>query len=141
MLYKDSINRKNGQKNLGVIKSSNLCSEIVEYTDPEETPCVIWRRSLYQSTCAMANSITALHNVTKMVTKNLNRVIDRNFYPTESARRSNMRHRPIGIGVQGLADTFLLCDLAFDSEEARDECLSLKPSTTGRSRPRKARAR
>ena len=120
MLYKDSINRKNGQKNLGVIKSSNLCSEIVEYTDPEETAvCNLASIALPKYVRDGKFDYRRLHNVTKMVTKNLNRVIDRNFYPTESARRSNMRHRPIGIGVQGLADTFLLCDLAFDSEEAR----------------------
>lgn len=120
MLYKDSINRKNGQKNLGVIKSSNLCSEIVEYTDPDETAvCNLASIALPKYVCDGKFDYRRLHNVTKMVTKNLNRVIDRNFYPTETARRSNMRHRPIGIGVQGLADTFLLCDLAFDSEEAR----------------------
>jgi ribonucleoside-diphosphate reductase alpha subunit len=120
MLYKDSINRKNGQKNLGVIKSSNLCSEIVEYTDPDETAvCNLASIALPKYVRDGRFDYRRLHNVTKMVTKNLNRVIDRNFYPTESARRSNMRHRPIGIGVQGLADTFLLCDLAFDSEEAR----------------------
>ena len=120
MLYKDSINRKNGQKNLGVIKSSNLCSEIVEYTDPDETAvCNLASIALPKYVRDGRFDYRRLHNVTKMVTKNLNRVIDKNFYPTETARRSNMRHRPIGIGVQGLADTFLLCDLAFDSEEAR----------------------
>ena len=120
MLYKDSINRKNGQKNLGVIKSSNLCSEIVEYTDPDETAvCNLASIALPKYVRDGKFDYRRLHNVTKMVTKNLNRVIDGNYYPTESARRSNMRHRPIGIGVQGLADTFLLCDLAFDSEEAR----------------------
>ena len=120
MLYKDSINRKNGQKNLGVIKSSNLCSEIVEYTDPDETAvCNLASIALPKYVRDGRFDYRRLHNVTKMVTKNLNRVIDHNFYPTESARRSNMRHRPIGIGVQGLADTFLLCDLAFDGEEAR----------------------
>ena len=120
MLYKDSINRKNGQKNLGVIKSSNLCSEIVEYTDPDETAvCNLASIALPKYVRDGRFDYRRLHNVTKMVTKNLNRVIDHNFYPTETARRSNMRHRPIGIGVQGLADTFLLCDLAFDGEEAR----------------------
>ena len=119
MFYKDSINRKNGQKNLGVIKRA-LCSEIVEYTDPEETAvCNLASIALPKYVRDGRFDYRRLHNVTKMVTKNLNRVIDRNFYPTETARRSNMRHRPIGIGVQGLADTFLLCDLAFDSEEAR----------------------
>jgi len=120
MLYKDSINRKNGQKNLGVIKSSNLCSEVVEYTDPDETAvCNLASIALPKYVQDGKFDYRRLHNVTKIVTKNLNRVIDRNFYPTEPARKSNMRHRPIGIGVQGLADTFLLCNLAFDSEEAR----------------------
>jgi ribonucleoside-diphosphate reductase alpha subunit len=121
MLYKDACNAKSNQKNLGVIKSSNLCTEILEYTDKDET-----------SVCNLASiapkyvnkdqktfDFQKLHEVTKIVTKNLNRVIDRNFYPVETARRSNMKHRPIGLGVQGLADVFILCSLPFDSEESR----------------------
>ena len=120
MLYKDSVNRKNGQKNLGIIKSSNLCVEIMEKSSPDETAvCNLASIALPKYVRDGKFDHRRLHNVTKMVTKNLNKVIDRNFYPTEPARKSNMRHRPIGIGVQGLADTFLLCNLAFDSDEAR----------------------
>ena len=102
----------------GILTSQ--CSEIVEYTDPDETAvCNLASIALPKYVQDGKFDYRRLHNVTKIVTKNLNRVIDRNFYPTEPARKSNMRHRPIGIGVQGLADTFLLCNLAFDSEEAR----------------------
>ena len=110
------------KRHMGVFNGilTSQCSEIVEYTDPDETAvCNLASIALPKYVRDGKFDYRRLHNVTKMVTKNLNRVIDRNFYPTESARRSNMRHRPIGIGVQGLADTFLLCDLAFDSEEAR----------------------
>ena len=110
------------KRHMGVFNGilTSQCSEIVEYTDPDETAvCNLASIALPKYVRDGRFDYRRLHNVTKMVTKNLNRVIDRNFYPTESARRSNMRHRPIGIGVQGLADTFLLCDLAFDSEEAR----------------------
>ena len=122
MLYKDACNEKSNQKNLGVIKSSNLCTEIIEYTDKDETSvCNLASIALpkYVNREAKTFNFDKLHEVTKIVTKNLNRVIDRNFYPVETAKRSNMRHRPIGLGVQGLADVFILCGLAFDSEEAR----------------------
>jgi ribonucleoside-diphosphate reductase alpha subunit len=122
MLYKDSCNRKSNQKNLGTIKSSNLCTEIIEYTDADETSvCNLASIALpkYVNKETKTFDFEKLHEVTKTVTKNLNRVIDRNFYPVETAKRSNMRHRPIGLGVQGLADVFILCGLPFDCEESR----------------------
>jgi len=122
MLYKDACNSKSNQKNLGVIKSSNLCTEILEYTDKDETAvCNLASIALpkYVNKESKTFDYDKLHEVTKTVTKNLNRVIDRNFYPVESARRSNMKHRPIGLGVQGLADVFILCGLQFDCEESR----------------------
>jgi len=122
MLYKDACNSKSNQKNLGVIKSSNLCTEIIEYTDKDETSvCNLASIALpkYVNTETKSFDYDALHKATKVVTKNLNRVIDRNFYPVETARRSNMKHRPIGLGVQGLADVFILCGLPFDCEESR----------------------
>ena len=122
MLYKDACNSKSNQKNLGVIKSSNLCTEIIEYTDKDETSvCNLASIALpkYVNRETKTFDYDKLHEVTKVVTKNLNRVIDRNFYPVETAKRSNMRHRPIGLGVQGLADVFILCGLPFDCEESR----------------------
>ena len=122
MLYKDACNSKSNQKNLGVIKSSNLCTEIIEYTDKDETSvCNLASIALpkYVNKETKSFDYDALHKATKVVTKNLNRVIDRNFYPVETARRSNMKHRPIGLGVQGLADVFILCGLSFDCEESR----------------------
>ena len=122
MLYKDACNAKSNQKNLGVIKSSNLCTEILEYTDKDETSvCNLASIALpkYVNKDTKTFDYDALHRATKVVTKNLNRVIDRNFYPVETARRSNMKHRPIGMGVQGLADVFILCGLPFDCEESR----------------------
>ena len=122
MLYKDACNQKSNQKNLGVIKSSNLCTEIIEYTDKDETSvCNLASIALpkYVNKETKTFDYDKLHEVTKIVTRNLNRVIDRNFYPVETAKRSNMRHRPIGLGVQGLADVFILCGLAFDCEESR----------------------
>ena len=121
MLYKDAANGKSNQQNLGTIRSSNLCTEIIEYTSPDEV-----------AVCNLA-SIAApkfvkedrtfdhdkLFEVTYRVTRNLNRVIDRNYYPIPEARNSNMRHRPIGLGVQGLADAFILMRFPFDSDEAR----------------------
>jgi ribonucleotide reductase alpha subunit len=122
ILYKDHANKKSNQKNLGTIKSSNLCTEIIEYSDDKETAvCNLASIALP----AFVNKDTKqfdydkLHYVTKVVTANLNRVIDINFYPTEKTRRSNMLHRPIGLGVQGLADAFILMDVAFHSEEAK----------------------
>ena len=122
MLYKDACNMKSNQKNLGVIKSSNLCTEIIEYTNKDETSvCNLASIALpkYVNTETKTFDFAKLHQVTKTVTKNLNRVIDRNFYPVETARNSNMKHRPIGMGVQGLADVFILCGLSFDCEESR----------------------
>src|SRR5210317_723338 len=123
MLYKDACNMKSNQKNLGTIKSSNLCTEIIEYTDKDETSvCNLASIALpkYVNEETRTFDYEKLHEVTKTVTKNLNRVIDRNFYPVETARKSNMRHRPIGLGVQGLADVFILCRHAFDSDEAKE---------------------
>jgi ribonucleoside-diphosphate reductase alpha subunit len=123
MLYKDACNKKSNQKNLGTIKSSNLCTEILEYTDKDETAvCNLASIALpkYVDLENKTFDYEKLHEVTKTVTKNLNRVIDRNFYPVETARKSNMRHRPIGLGVQGLADVFILCRHAFDSDEAKE---------------------
>ena len=122
MLYKDACNSKSNQKNLGVIKSSNLCTEILEYTNKDETSvCNLASIALpkYVNRETKVFDYEKLHEVTKTVTKNLNRVIDRNFYPVETAKRSNMKHRPIGLGVQGLADVFILCGLPFDCEESR----------------------
>ena len=123
MLYKDACNQKSNQKNLGTIKSSNLCTEILEYTDKDETAvCNLASIALPKFVDQEKKTFDydKLHEVTKTVTKNLNKVIDKNFYPVETARKSNMRHRPIGLGVQGLADVFILCRHAFDSNEAKD---------------------
>ena len=123
MLYKDACNQKSNQKNLGVIKSSNLCTEILEFTDKDETAvCNLASIALPKFVDLESKTFDydKLHEATKIVTKNLNRVIDRNFYPVETARKSNMRHRPIGLGVQGLADVFILCRHAFDSNEAKE---------------------
>ena len=121
MLYKDAANGKSNQQNLGTIRSSNLCTEIIEYTSKDEVAvCNL-------ASIAIPKFVTEqgtfdhdkLFEVTYQVTKNLNRVIDRNYYPIPEARNSNMRHRPVGLGVQGLADAFILMRLPFDSEEAR----------------------
>jgi ribonucleoside-diphosphate reductase alpha subunit len=120
MLYKDACNSKSNQKNLGTIKSSNLCTEIIEYTAPDETAvCNLASIALPKYVKDGKYDYEELHRVTKIATKNLNRVIDRNFYPVETARKSNMRHRPIGLGVQGLADVFCMLRLPFESEEAK----------------------
>ncbi|MGB3076243.1 MAG: ribonucleoside-diphosphate reductase subunit alpha, partial [Chitinophagales bacterium] len=119
MLYKDACNEKSNQKNLGTIKSSNLCTEIVEYTAPDEVAvCNLASIALSRFIKDGAFDHNKLFEVTKVVTKNLNKIIDGNYYPVEAAKRSNMRHRPIGIGVQGLADAFIQLRLAFDSPEA-----------------------
>lgn len=123
LLYKDAANKKSNQQNLGTIKSSNLCCEIMEYSDKDETAvCNLASIGLptFVDTQTKTFDYKKLHEVTKVVTNNLNRVIDVNFYPTEKTRRSNLRHRPIGIGVQGLADAFILMDIPFHSEEAKD---------------------
>jgi len=123
MLYKDACNEKSNQKNLGTIKSSNLCCEILEHTDKDETAvCNLASIALPKFVNKKTGEFDyeELHRVSKMVTRNLNQVIDNNFYPTDTAKRSNMRHRPIGIGVQGLADVFILCREPFGSEKSRE---------------------
>lgn len=121
ILYKDAANKKSNQKNLGTIKSSNLCTEIMEYTsDKEVAVCNL-------ASIALPKFVTEdgkfdhqrLYEITKVITRNLNKVIDVNYYPVEEARYSNLRHRPIGIGVQGLADAFIMLRMPFDSEEAK----------------------
>jgi ribonucleoside-diphosphate reductase alpha chain len=120
MLFKDHANRKSNQKNLGTIKSSNLCCEIMEYTSPEET-----------AVCNLASiclpkfvkddgsyDFEKLHEIAGVVTKNLNRVIDQNYYPVEQAKNSNMKHRPIGIGIQGLADALIKMKIPFEDDKA-----------------------
>lgn len=120
MLYKDAANRKSNQKNLGTIRSSNLCTEILEYTSPDEVAvCNLASIALPMFIKNNAFDHKELFKVTKRVTKNLNRVIDRNYYPVKEAKNSNMRHRPIGLGVQGLADTFIMLRLPFTSDEAK----------------------
>jgi len=123
LLYKDAANIKSNQKNIGTIKSSNLCCEIMEFSDDKETAvCNLASIALP----AFVNQETKefnyeeLHRVTKVVTGNLNRIIDINFYPTEKTKRSNMLHRPIGIGVQGLADVFIMMDIPFHSDKAKE---------------------
>jgi ribonucleoside-diphosphate reductase alpha chain len=121
MLYKDAANAKSNQQNLGTIKSSNLCTEIIEYTAPDEIAvCNL-------ASIALPKYVTEegtfdhnkLFEVTYQATINLNKIIDENFYPVEEARNSNLRHRPIGLGVQGLADAFIMLKYPFESEEAR----------------------
>lgn len=121
MCYKDAANEKSNQKNIGVIKSSNLCTEVFEVSSADET-AVCNLASICLPTFVKGNQLDfgKLHEVTRVVTRNLNRVIDRNYYPTEAARKSNMRHRPIAIGVQGLADVFMMLGLAFDEPKARE---------------------
>ena len=122
LLYKDAANKKSNQQNLGMIKSSNLCTEIIEYSDENET-AVCNLASIGLSRFVKENKefdYDKLHEVTKVITNNLNTIIDVNFYPTPKTRRSNLLHRPIGIGVQGLADTFALMDVAYHSKEARE---------------------
>lgn len=120
MLYKDAANRKSNQKNLGTIRSSNLCTEIMEYTSEDEIAvCNLASISLPMFVENGAFNHEFLFNVTKRITRNLNKVIDRNYYPVVEAENSNMRHRPVGLGVQGLADAFILLRLPFTSDEAK----------------------
>jgi len=120
MLYKDAANEKSNQKNLGTIKSSNLCTEIIEYTSPDEVAvCNLASIALPKFVIDGKFDFEKLFKVTYRVTRNLDKVIDANYYPVPEARNSNMRHRPIGIGVQGLADAFILMRQAFESDEAR----------------------
>jgi ribonucleoside-diphosphate reductase alpha subunit len=128
MCYKDSVNSKSNQKNIGVVKSSNLCTEVVQVSGPDETavcnlasiclPTFV-KKPASEGTHPLVFDFDELQHVTRVITRNLNRVIDKNYYPTEAAKKSNMRHRPIGIGVQGLADVFQMMGWAFDSPEAR----------------------
>ena len=127
ILYKDAANKKSNQKNLGTIKSSNLCAEVLIYSSPEETG-VCNLASICLPSYVNINSgdsserafdFDKLHEITKVITKNLNKVIDKNFYPVEKARRSNLKHRPIGIGIQGLADVFIQLRYPFESDEAK----------------------
>jgi len=123
MLYKDACNRKSNQKNLGIIKSSNLCTEIIEYTAPDEVAVCNLASMALPTYVDMNNGVYdfgRLHEIVQVVTRNLNRIIDRNHYPIPEAHKSNMRHRPIGLGVQGLADTFLALRMPFESDEARE---------------------
>ena len=123
LLYKDAANKKSNQQNLGTIKSSNLCTEILQYSDNTESAVCNLASIALPSFINLINKTfdyDKLHKVTKVVTNNLNRVIDINFYPTEKTRRSNLKHRPIGIGVQGLADAFILMNIPFHSDEARE---------------------
>ncbi|WP_017730096.1 ribonucleoside-diphosphate reductase subunit alpha [Nafulsella turpanensis] len=125
MLYKDHANRKSNQKNLGTIKSSNLCTEIMEYTAPDEVAvCNLASIALPKFVTEGENGKLyfdhkKLYDITYVATKNLNKVIDINYYPVPEARNSNMRHRPIGLGVQGLADAFIMLRMPFESEEAK----------------------
>lgn len=122
ILYKDACNIKSNQKNLGTIKSSNLCTEIIEYTAPDEVAvCNLASISLpkFVDEDKKKFDFEKLHEITRVITRNLNRIIDINYYPIEEARNSNFRHRPIGIGVQGLADAYILMRMPFDSDEAR----------------------
>ena len=121
MLYKDAANRKSNQKNLGTIRSSNLCTEIMEYTSPDEVAvCNLASIALPMFIKDDAFDHQALFDVTVRVTKNLNRVIDRNYYPVIEAQNSNFRHRPVGLGVQGLADAFIMLRLPFTSDKAKE---------------------
>lgn len=116
MLYKDACNRKSNQQNLGTIKCSNLCTEIVEYSSPDEVAvCNLASIALNQFVSPNGTyDFKRLKEVTKVVAKNLNKVIDVNYYPLKQAKLSNLRHRPIGIGVQGLADAFILMRYPFE---------------------------
>jgi ribonucleoside-diphosphate reductase alpha chain len=136
ILYKDAANKKSNQKNLGTIKSSNLCAEVLIYSSPEETgvcnlasiclPSYLSFGDADEANVGSPVSVSVpvfdfekLHEITKVITKNLNKVIDKNFYPVEKARRSNLKHRPIGIGIQGLADVFIQMRYPFESDEAK----------------------
>ncbi|KAG0436137.1 Ribonucleoside-diphosphate reductase large chain [Dictyocoela muelleri] len=121
MVYKDACNKKSNQKNLGTIKSSNLCSEIVEYSSPDETAvCNLASIALPMFVENGQFNYDKLKQISKVLTRNLNKVIDKNFYPTEATRKSNFRHRPIGIGVSGLADVFAILEIPFYCDEAKE---------------------
>lgn len=127
MLYKDACNIKSNQKNLGTIKSSNLCCEIVEYSAPDETAVCNLASIALPSCIQVADDgktqwydFAKLHKIAKVITRNLNKVIDRNYYPVPEARNSNMRNRPMALGVNGLADVFMMLRVPFESQEAKD---------------------
>lgn len=130
LVYKDAANEKSNQKNLGTIKSSNLCSEIIEYSSPDEIAvCNLASVCLPRFVARSSDDVPTfdfekLHEVVEIITKNLNKVIDINYYPVPKARTSNLRHRPIGIGIQGLADTYAMMRVPYESDQARD--LNLK---------------
>jgi ribonucleoside-diphosphate reductase alpha chain len=120
LLYKDAANRKSNQQNLGTIKSSNLCSEIIEYSAPDEVAvCNLASLALPRFVMEDGFDHEKLFEVAYEVTRNLNRVIDHNYYPVAEARNSNLRHRPVGLGVQGLADVFMMLKLPFESDRAK----------------------
>ncbi|CAH0560591.1 unnamed protein product [Brassicogethes aeneus] len=122
MLYKDSCNKKSNQQNLGTIKSSNLCTEIIEYTSPEEVAVCNLASiavNMFVKQDTKEYDFEKLKEITKVVAKNLDKIIDVNYYPIPEAKTSNMRHRPIGIGIQGMADAFIMMRMPFDSEEAK----------------------
>lgn len=122
ILYKDACNEKSNQKNLGTIKSSNLCTEILEYTSKDEVAvCNLASISLPKFVSEQERSFDfeKLHDITRVITRNLNKIIDINYYPVKEAENSNFRHRPIGIGVQGLADAYMMMRMPFDSDEAK----------------------
>tara|TARA_B110000008_G_scaffold8354_1_gene8236 strand:+ start:1856 stop:4159 length:2304 start_codon:yes stop_codon:yes gene_type:complete len=120
MMYKDACNRKSNQQNLGTIRGSNLCCEIVEYTNPEEAAvCTLASISLTACASKQGFDFKQLENVARLATRNLNKTIDSNYYPIPEAKRSNFKHRPIGIGVQGLADAFQIMGMPYQSEKAR----------------------
>ena len=121
LLYKDACNLKSNQQNLGVIKSSNLCTEIIEYSSPTESAvCNLASVALSKFVVNKQFDYDGLHKVVKIITRNLNKIIDINYYPTDKTKRSNLLHRPIGIGVQGLADAFILMDIPYSSLKARE---------------------
>lgn len=122
MLFKDACNRKSNQQNLGTIKSSNLCTEIVEYTSPDEVAVCNLASIALPSFIDNDNQFDfkSLIEITRVITRNLNRIIDLNYYPVEEARNSNMKHRPIGIGIQGLADVYQRMLIPFESAEAAE---------------------
>ena len=119
MLYKDACNKKSNQQHLGTIKCSNLCTEIVEYTSPDEVAvCNLASISLPGFVVENGFDIDGLVKIARVCTRNLNKIIDKNFYPVTEAKNSNLRHRPIGIGIQGLADVFQKLSMSFESPEA-----------------------
>ena len=127
MLYKDACNQKSNQKNLGTIKSSNLCCEIVEYSDSNESAvCNLASISLSSMVEAKIFNYDKLHHVTKILTENLNKIIDVNFYPTAKTLISNTKHRPIGIGVQGLADAFALMGILSKQMVALKQIINIR---------------